>query len=671
MIHALTKIESPKDAIALFPTSVAQIKARTQAALDQARTQLDAILAIPDDQRTYENTAKALDILGAFSNAAINGSAISTLDLVNPDTKIRDAAREAVLETQNFYIDHISSNRDLYQGFKAYVDGNAKNENLNDEQKRFLKETMDDFERAGLNLSEEKLDQVKKIKKDLVNLALEFDKNIAEDQGSIAVAQQDLKGLSADFIESLKKTDDGKYILTIDYPTYTQVMENCSNGQTRQDLWNVYMNRAYPKNKKLLEDIIAKRFELAQLLGFDTYAALELHNQMVLTPARAQQFLDELNQKAQKKAVVEFKELTQKLPESVSLTADGKLKPWDIAYLKNQYKKTTFSLDENLISEYFPMQHTVDSLLKIYEEFFNLTFKQVPVSGLWDSDVKMIEVIDNNHNQTAGYLFLDLFPRANKYSHACEHTIIPVTYIDNKPNLGVAIVIANFPKPMADKPALLHFKDVNTFFHEFGHAMHALLGRTEVVSFAGTSVRRDFVEMPSQMLEEWLWDPAILKMVSSHYQTGQSLPDDLIAAILKSRTYDSGFYVTRQLYLANISLSFFNNGPALDLDATLKDLYTKFMQKTQFDPRDHFYASFGHLTGYGAQYYGYMWSKVFAVDLFDAIKKEGLLNPIVGRRYVDTVIGKGGSQDPNDILKNFLGREPNQAAFLHEMGFAK
>ena len=260
----------------------------------------------------------------------------------------------------------------------------------------------------------------------------------------------------------------------VDYPTYTQVMENCAHGQTRKDLWNAFNNRAYPVNKKILEDIILKRAQLATLLGFKSYAALELDSEMVHTPQRAQTFLDQIKNKASKKAMAELKAFTKKLPDSVILTNDKKLYPWDVAFVKNQYKKSALKLDENKVAEYFPMQHTVDSLLKIYQDFFSLEFKQITPNGLWDADVRMIEVLDKSNGITAGYLFLDLFPRANKYSHACEHTIIPVIYDqEGNPNSGVAIVIANFPKPTADKPSLLHFKDVTTFFHEFGHAMHA------------------------------------------------------------------------------------------------------------------------------------------------------------------------------------------------------
>jgi thimet oligopeptidase len=656
------------DAIKLFPTSVAQIQAMTNESLKQVKKQLDEIIAVPNEKRTYANTAAPLDNLGSLSNAVIVGGIISTLDLVHPDQAIRDAARDAVKQIQNFFIDNISSNRELYNGFKYYAENSAPNEQLSNEQQYYIEETLKDFKRSGLDLPDDELEALKKIKKELVDIEQEFDKNIAQDQSKIEVTKQDLAGLPEDFIESRPKTDDGKYIIYTNMPNFNQIMENCTVAATREKFWNVYNNRAYPANQKVLEDLVQKRYELAHLIGFPTYAALELDGEMVHTTDRAATFLNDLVGKAQKKAVQEVKDFTTNLPESVTLVG-GKLKPWDANFIKAAYKKEKYNIDENKISEYFPMQSTIDSLLDIYQKFFNLEFKQVPVTGLWDPELKLIEVFDKTQKETLGYLFMDLYPRANKYSHACEHTIIPVSYNkDGKPNLGVAIVIANFPKPMADKPSLLLFKDVNTFFHEFGHAMHALLGRTKVASFSGTKVKRDFVELPSQMLEEWLWEPEILKMVSKHYQTGQQLPDELIAQILKTRTFDSGFNVTRQLFIANLSLDYFNNGPKINPAEILKQVRTKVTPYVISDPRDHFYTSFGHLTGYGARYYGYMWSKVFAHDLFNEIKKIGLLDPSIGRKYVDAVIGKGGSKDPNDLLKDFLGREPNQDAFLKDMG---
>lgn len=671
MIYALTDVKTSQEAIAIFPTSIDQITSMTDDAFKKARKALDDILAIPNEQRTYANTVAALDRLGSYSNLSVASNILQSVDLVYTDEKIKDAARNDLIKIQSFYIDHIASNKALYQALKYYAEHNAQKENLSDAQQKYLKDLLRDYRNAGLDLPDDQLEIVKNIKKDLATIGLQFDKNIAEVQSKLEVDESALTGLSQSFIKSLKKSEDGKYILGVDYPTYIQVMDNCSNAQTRKDLWTLFVNRAYPVNKKVIEDMIAKRYELASKLGFSNYATFEISTEMAENPARVQKFLQDIHTKAEKKAKTEFKEFIKQLPASVQLTNDGKLFPWDSAYVRNQYKKAQLDLDDNKVAEYFPMQHTVDALLDIYQKFFDLEFKQIPASGLWHPDVQMIEVYDKTNNTKIGYLFLDLFPRPLKFSHACQQTVVPVIYdAQGNPNQGVALVVANFPKPRADQPSLLQFKDVNTFFHEFGHAMHALLGRTSIASFSGTQVKHDFVEMPSQMLEEWLWSPDILKMVSHHYKTGQPLPDELINTILKTRNFDAGVHVLRQLMLANLSLDCFNAGAQVNIDELYKTLFKKFVISTQFEPQDHFYTAFGHLGGYGARYYGYLWSSVFAHDLASEIKKaNGYTDPGIGRRYVDAVIGKGGSQDPNAMLKNFLGREPNQEAFLKDMGF--
>jgi thimet oligopeptidase len=287
---------------------------------------------------------------------------------------------------------------------------------------------------------------------------------------------------------------------------------------------------------------------------------------------------------------------------------------------------------------------------------------------MWHDDVRLIEVFDKNNKQL-GYLFLDLHPRPNKYTHAAHGNIVPgITLPDGSRLPVVSVVMANFPKPSKDKPALLMREDVRTFFHEFGHAVHSLLGATQMGSFAGTSVKTDFVEMPSQMLEEWLWDKDILKKISSHYKTGQPLPDGMIENILALKRYDAGNFIARQIMLAKYSLDLHKKGADKDPEKLWFALAEQLLPHLYAGPEYRAYASFGHLTGYGAKYYGYLWSKVFALDLFDTIKKQGLLNPEIGAKYVQEVISKGGSVDPNILLVNFLGRAPSQEAFLKDMG---
>jgi len=666
--HQMYRVNSQEDVIKLFPKTVKAIE--QLASESMAKTQLDiqALIELSADKRTFANTFKALDRI-SLSDFAIAANAIEIIEMVSPDKDLRDAAHNAIIKMQEFSVDYLGNNRQLYQALKEYVDGNATKDTLAVSDWYYINKTMDDFKRNGLDLPDDQLEKIKALNKELSALELNFSTNVAQDNSTITVAQDQLQGLESDFIESLKKTEDGQYILGCDYPTYMNVMQNCSVESTRKELFTAFNNRAYPINEPVLRDIIAKRHQLAVMLGFDTYADLDLSNQMVKTPEKAEQFIKELAAKSGVKAQQEFEQLVSDLPEGTTLTSDNKIKPWDFAFVANYYKKKHFDIDENVIAQYFPMEKTVKGLLDIYQQFFGLVFKEQSVQGAWHEDVKLVQVYKAHDNALLGYLLLDLYPRANKYSHACHVTIIPATYDEQgKAISGTSLVIANFPKSTESKPSLLKRSDVKTFFHEFGHALHALLGRTQIASLAGTHVKRDFVEMPSQMLEEWLSDADVLKQVSSHYQTGAPLPDDLIKRTLDLKNFDSGTFVQRQLMLSSLALEYYKAGEQKDMYKIYKNLSKTMRPMVAFEDADHMYASFGHLTGYGAKYYGYMWSKVFALDLFAQIKKHGLLNPEIGKKYVHHVIGKGGSDDPMVLLQSFLGREPNQQAFLQDLG---
>ncbi|HEX4068711.1 MAG TPA: M3 family metallopeptidase [Candidatus Babeliales bacterium] len=674
----INKAFKTSDIISLFNLTVEDITTKTPLYIAEAKNIIDAIIAIPDDQHTFANTAKPLDEVVALSNLSIAQHLYEALELLSPDTSIRNAAHDAYIQIQAFWVDNVSSNKALYKAFTAY-ETNMEYDSLSAQQHYFIANTMEDFKREGLNLSDEKLAQVNALRKELASLCADFDRNIAEDNRSITVRQQDLAGLDEEFIATLKTTDNGLYILGIDYPTYFKVMENCSIAHTRKNLYTAFNNRAYPTNDALLQTIITKRDELAELLGYIDFAHYDIDDQMAHTPEKAQAFINDLAQKSSQKVKEEIALLTQTLPESVELTADGKLQPWDLAYLENSYKKTHFNLDEQKIAEYFPMENTIDELLDIYRQFLSIEFEEVPASGLWHEDVRIIRVLNKDKSMLLGTLALDLFPRPNKYSHAAHTTIIPSTYKLNGVRIpDVSIVMANFTRPVlrslgevgatSTKPSLLKREEVKTFFHEFGHALHAILGATEIASLSGTHTKTDFVELPSQMLEEWLYDKDILKKVSKHYITGEPLSDETINSIIQLKNLMSGYFVSRQAYLSTIALTYFGKGEHKLPYSIMEQLYTTMLPEMAFCKDNHFYASFGHLTGYGAKYYGYLWSKVFALDLFATIKQYGLLNPEIGQKYVTEVIGKGGAQNPNELLYNFLGREPNSQAFFADMG---
>lgn len=659
-------ISSVKDVFNLFPQTASDIQHRKDAIIKSTKQAIDAIVKIPSKDKDFENTMRVLD--SAFANFGRELAVLEVINNVNSDQILRDAAQQAIIGLQKFYVDTISQNVDLYQAIKDYAVHTMPHEKRNEVEKYFVSETLKDFERNGVGLPEEKRAIITKLKKDIAELSVEFDKNINTDDSSIQVSKEELAGLDEDFINSLKKADD-KYILGVDYPTYFQVMDQCDVSSTREQLYHAFVNRAYPANIEILEKIIEKRDELAKELGFSSYAALDIDPQMAKNDTRVKQFLNDLLKKVDQKQEQEFNLLIQDLPSSVELV-NNKLNPWDKSYIRNYYKKQHFNVDESKIAEYFPMEHTIQALLDIYKQFFSLEFKDIPVENAWDKEVRLLEVWRNYNNQKDlhGYLFLDLYPRPNKFTHACEMSVIPVVNKDSNIHPGVAVVLANFPKSTSDKPSLLKRKDVTTFFHEFGHALHELLGATELASCSGTRVKVDFVEMPSQMLEEWLFDKEILKMVSHHYKTGDSLPDDLIDTIITIKNFSIGDHLQQQILYSLLSLGYYELGSHKDSTKLLRDLQKQIRVHDIIDEKDHMQASFGHLTGYASKYYSYLWSKVFALDLFDTIKKHGLLNPEIGDLYVQKVIGMGGSKDPNELLYEFLGRDPNQKAFLRDLG---
>lgn len=661
-------VSSAQDLAGLFPKTVGEVaknQKRAEKLIDQV---VEQILAVPPSERTFENTALVYDRI-VMDLDAIGGGLLALKEL-SPVAELRDAAQKAMIALNQVANQKLALNPEIYRAFQEYMNCGAKAETLADNQRYFLQETMAGFERAGLSLPQSQLLQVRALIDELDQISQQFAVNIASDQSKVAVSGDQLSGLPADFIESLPKGADGNYLLGCDYPTFMRVIKHCQNSDTRKKIFQAFNRRAYPENEAVLAKLIAKRDELSHLLGFASYAHLDLDSQMVQTPERALEFLKGVQQAAMAKAKVEIDALKQNLPESVILV-DGKIAPWDLPFLQTAIRLRDLNIDEQLVAEYFVLEPTLKALFKIYEQFFGLRLVKANVHGLWSDEVQAVEVYNANDNQLLGYLLLDLFPRPNKYSHAAAFMVVPAVL----PGEGspfcpaVGVVMANFPRPSNGKPALMTHYDVNTFFHEFGHALHGLLGRTELVSQSGLRVKVDFVELPSQMLEDWLKDPAILTQISAHYLTGEPLPNELAHKLVNLERFDAGYATCRQLSFGLLSLALFGPGPSKDIQAIKKSLWVELMPYLVWDEDNRFEASFGHLTDYGAKYYGYLWSKVFAKDLFAMIKAQGLLNPAAGQAYVDKILSQGGQKDPNLLLVDFLGREPSQEAFKGDLGF--
>lgn len=667
--NLLHSIKEPCDIAKLFPKTADELQKRVEVALQEAQQGIDAIIAIPDNERTFANTAQALDRICSYSDLAILANATVMLKMTSPDEAMRKTAQDMCEAIKKFQIEQISNNQALYRAFKWYVEHKAMAEKLSAEETRYLDELMKEFKRSGLELPEDRQQEVRALKAELAKLELQYETNIDQDATTITVKKDDLEGLPEDFINQLKTTSEGDFVIGIDYSTHSRVMELCTVAETRKKMYRAIINRAYPINEALLQEIIKKRQKLAELLGFANYAALDIDDTMALSPQVVNQFLTDLVAKVAAKEKEELDQFAQNLHPSVQLTSLGQFNPWDILFAKDYFKRAHLQLDEQTIAEYFPMEKTIDGLIQVYGKFFNLKFNKVDACKLWHDEVQVLQVADAENNALLGYLILDLHPRPNKFSHACQETIVPPIIESGKTDAPfVCVIVANFPHSTPEKPSLLNRNEVRTFFHECGHALHALFGRSRIGFFSGLNVKFDFVEVPSQMFEEWLADPDVLRVVSSHYKTGEPLPDEIIEKIVALKSFGAGFFVQRQCIYAMLSLGCFEDAPA-DLQVYVKDLYTAMSKYIAWDDENHMYASFGHLIGYGAKYYTYMWSKVFALDFAEDIKlKEGFMSPAGGKRLRAAVLSRGGTEDPLVLAKNLLGRESDNKAFLRDIG---
>lgn len=656
--------------IALFSREPEEITQATEQYIMQARSDVAHIIAVPAAQRTYENTFGALDRLSSISDLKIMSGVCSVAEIAHPDEYVRNAAHDAVIIITQFFTEQVTNNKALFDVLSEYASQHADKESLSDEQAYFIQETLRDFTSAGIHLPADQRTRIVALHNEITQLNLDFEQNIAQEDSIMIAGLEELHGVDANVLDSLKKNEEGAYILGTDYPTAHAVLEDCLVENTRKAMWHLFDNRAYPVNESLLTRLIAARSELAALLGHKTYAHYELEHEMVKTPEHAHQFLSDLAHKAQAKADQELAHMTQQLPEGATLSPDGRIKAWDMRYVQTQYKKNHYAVDEQEIAQYFPMEHTIQGLLAIYRVFFDIDFQEIPVNDTWHRDVRVIAVYTANHEKLLGYLLMDLFPRPNKFSHAAHFTVVPAVQLSKDfSTVHVSVMFANFPKETSETPSLLKRSDVETFFHEFGHAIHAVLGKTTVGSFSGTSTKTDFVELPSQMLEEWLWNKDILRELSCHYETGEHLPDDVLEKIIHAKHVDTGLAIKRQIFFSLASLELYGQTSAVIPAPFWNDLYKKMIPYLFTGGEElHAYTSFGHLTDYGARYYAYLWSNVFALDVFETIKEGGLLNPAMGKRYLDAIISKGGSKDPNELLRDFLGREPNNKAFLKDLG---
>ena len=444
-------------------------------------------------------------------------------------------------------------------------------------------------------------------------------------------------------------------------------MLNAKDEAARKALEFKYSRRGGKENIKLLEDTLTLRYQTAKLLGYKNHAENRLDTRMAKTPENVEKFLKDLEKKLRKLAKAEEKELLKFKEEKTGLKAKG-FHAWDTGYWTNLHKKEYYDVDQEKIKEYFQTDIVIANMFEIFGNLFGIKFEEADIP-VWHKDVKSYKVLDTQDGHIIGYIYMDLYPRDGKYKHAaCFDLVDGELKDDGTYQQPFTAIVANLNPPSKDAPSLLKHDEVETLFHEFGHVLHNVLTKAKYSSISGTSVSRDFVEVPSQILENWAWDPAVIKKMSKHYKTGQPLDDETINKMIASKNHFSGSFYIRQNFLAQIDMLYHTAEKPVD-STKMWEKYSKKIRMIPMTKDTYPQASFDHLMGgYDAGYYGYLWAEVIALDFFSEFQKYGLFNPEIGKKFRKEILEPGGSYEEETLVKSFLGREVSNEPFLKNIG---
>jgi oligopeptidase A len=656
--------------------------------LEDAKNAIDALCAIPENDATYENAICGLE--KALLPLSLAWGKVSHLTSVCDSPEIRKAYSEVLPKVSAFF-SSIHLNSDLWKVIKAVSVGDSAKV-LNAVQKRFVDETVADFVNAGADLGDDKKKRISEIDQKLSELTQKYSENALDSLNKwelVLDGTERLAGVPENAVETLRKQalDKGygteeapKYLITLHVPIMQPIMMYADDSELRKEILQAARNVARQEpyeNKPLVKEILALRHEKAQILGKKCFPDFVLQRRMAKDGKTAFDFISNMHDRIEDAYKKEIDELEAFVAEKTGATKKH-LNSWDTGYWNQKLRKERYDFDPEEVRPYFPMENVINGMFEIMGKLFGIRVVKRTENKpqTWHPGVDFYDIFDKSTEKHLGSFYTDWFPRSSKRSGAWMNELMAGERTDNEHTPHLGLMCGNMTPPVTGKPALLTHREVETVFHEFGHLLHLMLSEVEIKSLAGTNVSWDFVELPSQINENWCWERETLDIFARHYETGETIPEELFEKMQKSRNFGEASFAMRQLNLGMLDISLhykYDELKDMDVDEAAR-VYTKGYEPIVADEVPPMIANFGHLfsdpVGYASGYYSYKWAEVLDADAFTRFKKEGILNEQTGADFRRCVLSKGNSEDPAKLFRDFMGREPDSEALLIRSGLA-
>jgi thimet oligopeptidase len=644
-LAAAQKNEAPKfPGAALISGKVENFNAACKKDIDYAKAEIARLKGMKTPRNTQQALA-ALDNANLALNFASNRA--DTAQQVSPVEEMRNAA-ETCGQQVSAVATEISLDRGVYD---AVIALDAKG--ADPETQYLIKQTLTDFRRAGVDKDAATRAKVKELNDELTKIGQEWGKNIAKGTRTAKFKPEELDGVPEDYKKSHAAGPDGMVTINTTYPDYQPFMKYAKSSAARERLYRVYNQRAWPENMEVLNKMIAKRHELATLLGYKNWAEYVTETKMIGNAQNAADFIAKISAAADKRMKADYAELLDVAKQEDPNATE--VKPWDSAYYNEKLLNTKYKFDSQSVRPYFEYNRVKDGLLGIAGKMYGVEFRPAKDAPVWHQSVEAYDVVEGS--KVIGRIYFDNFPRENKFSHAANFYVTPGRQGTYLPEMAL---VQNFPDP-SKGPALLSQNDVTTFFHEFGHTVHLIFSGQP--KWSGYSFQWDFIEAPSQMFEEWTTTTSTLQLFAKHYQTGEVIPEAMVKQLRRSNEVGKGLGVRRQMQLAALSLGLYNRDPkGLDTDAMVREGVSQYTPFKYVDGT-HFQTAFGHLDNYSAIYYTYMWSLVIARDLLTEFQRDGLMNQQTAMKYRRTLLEPGAAKPAAELVTKFLNRPYNFSAY--------